>query len=66
MTVQQKSKRIYYLSKRPHVQDYMQKVFGKRTFLMKSASQLKFLPSKTQESVIELKSYNCEIKYIII
>ena len=64
-TPEQITKRIYYLSRRPHVRDYMIKKYGLRIFEMRSAAQFKFLPKKTQKAVEELKSYNCEIKYII-
>lgn len=57
--------RIYYLSKRNYVSQYMTKTKFKREFVMKSNTQFKFLPKATRKAIIELKSYNCQIKYTI-
>ena len=59
------SKRIYYLSTRPYVKDYMEKIKFKRTFLMKSYTQKKFLPKRTRQAIDELVKMSCEIKYVI-
>lgn len=60
-----KISRIYYLSKKNHVSDYMTKKLFQREFNMKSMSQYKFLPKKTREAIDELKELGCEIKYVI-
>jgi hypothetical protein len=59
------SKRIYYLSNRSYVKDYMTKIKFFRIFEMKSNTQKKFLPKKTQKAIDELNKYNCQINYTI-
>ena len=59
------TRRIYYLSKRKYVSNYMTKKKWLRTFVMKTYSQKEFLPRKTQEAVNELMKYNCQIIYTI-
>jgi len=58
--------RIYYLSKRKYVSDYMIKTKFKRIFTMKSHTQKKFLPKQTQDSIDELIKFNCLINYVIL
>jgi hypothetical protein len=59
------SSRIYYLSNRSYVKDYMVKTKFFRIFEMKSNTQKKFLPKKTQKAIEELIKYNCQINYTI-
>ncbi len=59
------TQRIYYLSKRKYISDFMTKIKFKRIFIMKSNTQKKFLPKKTQTAIDELLKYSCEIQYII-
>ena len=63
--MKKQSKRIYYLSKCKHIAPYMTNTKFIRTFEMKSHSQKKFLPKKTQQLIDELISYNCTINYTI-
>ncbi len=59
------TQRIYYLSKRKYVGDYMEKTKFLRVFNMKSQTPKKFLPKRTQNAINELIKYNCTINYII-
>ena len=59
------TRRIYYLSKRAYVSNYMTKVKFVRTFVMKSHTEKKFLPKRTKKAVEELMKYNCRIEYQI-
>lgn len=59
------SQRIYYISQCKDIKPYMTKTKFLRVFTMKSLSQKKFLPKKTQKLVDELIKYNCQIKYTI-
>ena len=59
------TQRIYYLSKRNYVNDYMEKTSHLRVFNMKSQTPKKFLPRKTQKAIDELIKFNCTINYII-
>jgi len=59
------SQRIYYISQCKDIKPYMTKTKFLRIFTMKSHSQKKFLPKKTQKLIDELSKYNCQINYII-
>lgn len=61
----QGTQRIYYLSQRNYVKDYMEKTKFLRVFNMKSQTPKKNLPKKTQKAIDELMKYNCTINYII-
>lgn len=65
MIQKKQSKRIYYLSKRNYVSDYMKKTKFLRVFSMKSQTPKKFLPKRTHKAINELIKYNCTINYII-